>query len=147
MLPWLRRGRRPDQPALLEPPDLIRQIQQQILVVGSEQNSGAGLAQPVERHDRPRADQLVVRGEGVIEQQRVHWRKVEGIGRAKEPAPCAYRDRPPLRRHQAGCQAKQHAFTRAILADDADGGTIRGNHIERVKRRTTHFSKLDGHPR
>jgi hypothetical protein len=94
-----------------------------------------------------RADQMVVRGECVIEQQRIHGRKVEGVGGAKEPAPCAYRDRAALRRHQASGQTKQHALARAILTDDADGRAVRGNHIERVQRRTTHFSKLDAHPR
>ena len=81
------------------------------------------------------------------EGQECSHKKVEGVGRAKEPAPCAYRDRTSLRSHQAASQTKQHALACAILADDADGRAVRGNHIERVQRRTTHFSKLDGHPR
>ena len=83
--------------------------------------------------------------QGVIEQQRVHGREVQRVGSTQVPASAAHRNRPRSRRFKSRGKPQQHAFSRAIFTNDADGHAIRGSHIERVQRGATYFSELNRH--
>jgi hypothetical protein len=48
-------------------------------------------------------------------------------------------------RLESRSQPQQRTRPGAILANDADRRAIRRNNIERIQRRTTDFSKLNGH--
>ena len=82
----------PGESAFIQPPDFVAEVAQQIVLVGNQQNGGSAAAQPVERGYGARANQGIVRGERMLDEQHVDGREVQSVGGSEQTAGAARGD-------------------------------------------------------
>src|SRR5450759_1496768 len=135
------------QPALVQPPDLVGEPADQFLFVRHHQRGGSGAAYAVERYGGALAHDQVLVAEGAVDEQHRRGREIQRIVRA-QPADVA-RGFDGARRgtFQSGGEPQQAAFAGAVLADDADYGSIRRDHVQVLQRRAGDVAKCKRHKR
>src|SRR5438552_16660198 len=75
--------------ASIQPPDFVAEIAQQIVLVRNQQNGGSAAAQSIERSYGAGANQRIVLGEGVLDEQHIGGSEVQGVGWSEQSAGAA----------------------------------------------------------
>jgi hypothetical protein len=113
----------------------------------SSARRGSGASDAVERYGGALAHDHVLVAEGAVDEQDRRRREIQRIVRAQPTNVAGGFDGAGRGSFHPGGEPQQPAFAGSVLADDADHGSVRRNHVQVLQRRAGDVAKCKGHKR